>query len=100
MRERLQANVDRLERENAELREAVEKSARSLAWHQSGESTAQLKMQRDVLLVFARTCERWAGVEVGCRASVAMEIAGLDSASGDAALLDADPKLAIQLLVK
>jgi hypothetical protein len=89
-----------LERENEELREAVERAARSLAWHQSGEATAQLKMQRDVLLVFARTCERWAGVELGGRASAALEVAGLDSDNGDSVLLGADPKLAIQLLLR
>lgn len=100
MSERLQAKVDRLERENEKLRAAVEQQARSLMYYQSGEASAQLKMQRDVLLIFARSCELWAATNIGCRASAALEVAGLDSVQGDAALASADPKLAVQLLMK
>lgn len=100
MSENLKSKVARLERENAELREALERAEQSLSQHESGDAFKSLKTQRDILLMFARSCERWAPVDIGARANAAMDIAGLGDRNGDLALKNADSLLAVQLLIR
>ena len=99
MRERLQAKVDRLERENDALRDELAIAARRLADHESGDALAAMRQQRDVLMLFARQCEQWASsCQCGFQATRALEAAGLTDDQCDRAISACAPELALRLL--
>lgn len=97
----MREKIDRLEGECAELRETVARAAAMLAQHESGESLARMREQRDLLWLFARQCWRWSHTcQCGHQAIAAIEKAGLGGQNSEDLAAGIEPTLALRLEVR